>query len=72
MENYFTEGAVFICTEEEWYNAFGDRCEALNRGMRVTLRGTHRVGGALFLRFKETPEGNSYMSTGFKPLRSLN
>lgn len=66
------EGERCICQYDDWYNAFGDRSDALSKGMRLTVIGSHRVGGMTFYSFKETPEGNSYLGTGFTPMRNLN
>lgn len=65
-------GSKWICQYDEWWNAHGSKSEALHRGMRLTLKETYRLGGALFLRFEETPEDHGYLSTGFVPLRALN
>lgn len=67
MEN----GAKVICSEHEWFNAFGETY-VLELGRRLTVRGSYRVGGVTFLQFKEIEGDSAFMSTGFKPLRSLN
>lgn len=67
----YEPGTKWICQHDDWWNAHGDKSEALHRGMRLTLTETYRLGGALFLRFEET-QNNGYLSTGFVPLRSLN
>ncbi len=69
----FEEGAKVICSHTDLYNAFGDKAVMLEIGMRLTISGRHRIGGVLFLKFKEVREGDpSFMSTAFTPLRSLN
>lgn len=68
----FEEGQKFICQHDDWINAYGNSAHALHKGMRVTVTGSVRIAGTTFLSFKETPEGNYYLYTGFKSLRSLN
>lgn len=63
---------VYICQEDEWVNAFGENNYSLFRGMRVTLTKTIYVGGTPFHSFEETPEGNYYMSDGFKSMKEYN
>lgn len=65
-------GERCICQYDNWFNAFGDKCDALMKGTRLTVAGSRRVGGATFYSFKETPEDNSYLGTGFTPMRNLN
>lgn len=65
-------GSKCICQEDEWYNAFGDKTVSVQRGMRLTVIDSKRVGGLSFLSFKETPKDNFYLSTGFRSLRSYN
>ena len=65
-------GDKCICQYDDWYNAFGEVSHVLHLGMRVTVTGVAYVGGTRFLSFEEAPDGNFYMATGFKPLRSLN
>lgn len=65
-------GEKCICQYDDWFNAFGETTTVVHRGMRLTVKDTHRVGGCTFLCFEETPEDSSFLSTGFKPLRSLN
>jgi hypothetical protein len=67
----FEDGERCVCTEDEWYNAYGDKSTALARGMRLTVSGRRRVGGCLFLSFEETPEDNFFLCHGFKPMRTL-
>lgn len=69
----FEPGAKVICSFVELYNAFGDKQTVLNMGDRLTVSDTSRIGGSLFLKFVEVPEGNQYFQAlAFKPLRSLN
>jgi hypothetical protein len=65
-------GERCICQYDDWYNAFGDRSEAMSKGMRLTVKGSTRVGGCRFYTFAETPDDACYLAEGFKPLRSLN
>jgi hypothetical protein len=65
-------GEKCICQEDDWCNAFGQENFSVHRGMRLTVRDSMYVAGIQFLSFEETPKGNSYMSTGFKSLRSYN
>jgi hypothetical protein len=64
-------GEKCICQENDWYNAFGDQCTALQMGMRLTVQDSKYVGGTRFYEFVEVPK-NWFMADGFKPLRSLN
>ena len=68
----YDPGTKWICQHDDWWNAHGDKSEALHRGMRTTLKESYRLGGATFLIFEETPDKNGYPSTGFVPLRALN
>jgi hypothetical protein len=63
-------GAKVICSEDEWWNGFGEPY-VLEIGRRLTVREHHYVAGALFLRFKEIEGDSSFLSIGFKPLRNL-
>lgn len=63
---------IYICQEGEWHNAFGETDHYFEVGMRVTLTDTKYVGGLRFYQFKESPKGNWYEQTGFKPLREYN
>lgn len=65
------EGERCICQYDDWYNAFGEKSDALSRGMRLTVIGTQRVGGMTFYSFAEAPEGSFYLGTGFVPMRNL-
>jgi hypothetical protein len=65
-------GAKCICSEDDWYNAFGEKPEVIKRGMRLTVRDKRMVGGAQFYYFEELNPENCFMSTGFTPLRNLN
>ena len=67
----FEEGDKCIYQYNNWFNAYGDLVMKLNLGDRVTVSGSHRIGGAIFLRFKEYPE-YSFLSTGFKSVKTLN
>ncbi len=65
-------GAKCICSENELYNAFGEQCSILKKGMRLTVKERRNFFGTNFYFFEETPEGHCYMSTAFTPLRNLN
>lgn len=65
-------GDKCICQYDEWYPAFeGGKAMPLSKGQRLTVRDSIYIGGARFYLF-EGIEKASYLSTGFKPLRSLN
>lgn len=64
-------GERCICQYDDWFNAFGDKTTAVQTGMRLTVIATKRIAGASFYAFKETPEDNFFLSTGFKPMRNL-
>ncbi len=72
MQDTFTIGSKCICSEDELYNAFGDRSEMLIKGSRLVVRDRRRVAGSLFLSFEEHDEANYFISTAFTSLRSLN
>lgn len=65
-------GAKCICQEDDWYNAFGDKTTVLHTGMRLAVRERRRINGLIFYSFDDLPEDHFFLSTGFKPLRSLN
>lgn len=65
------EGERCICQHDDWFNAFGETTNAVHTGMRLTVVASKRIGGATFYAFKETPEDNFFLSTGFKPMRNL-
>ena len=65
-------GEKCICQYDDWYNDFGDRSEAIHRGMRLTVSGRKNVAGAIYYSFEEVDEKNWYWSPGFKPMKSLN
>lgn len=54
------DGERATCLFDDWYNAFGDKSEALHAGVKVTVIGSRYIGGTRFLEFKEHP-GNYYM-----------
>lgn len=56
----FEEGERVTCLFDGWYNAFGDKSEALHAGVKVTVIGSRMIGGMRFLEFKEHP-GNYYL-----------
>ena len=64
-------GERCICQYDDWFNAFGDKTTVVSTGMRLTVRGSRRVGGVAFYSFEETPEDNYFLPTGFKPMRNL-
>lgn len=69
-------GEKVICQYDCWYNAHGDEF-VIGLGERLTIRKTYRVAGALFYHFEgieSDDHGNDpgFLSTGFRPLRSLN
>lgn len=66
-----TIGEQCICQEDEWYNAYGETTTAVQRGMRLHIVGTKRVGGCGFLEFKGL-EGLFFLAHGFRPLRAYN
>lgn len=66
----FEVGSKAICTEPNWFNAFGEHSE-MPVGARLTVIETIRVAGTQFLKFAEYPE-SSFMSHGFKNLRQYN
>lgn len=66
-----TEGDKVIVSEDDWYNAFGEQCTALQLGTRLVVTGTKRVGGLRFVGFDEHP-GLWFLDQGFKALRNLN
>lgn len=68
----FEDGAKVICQHDDWCNALGDKSTVLHRGMRPTVNGRTRLGGATFLSFEETPDDNYFLVTGFVPMRALN
>lgn len=53
-------GQRVICLFDNWYNAFGDKSEALCAGQKLTVAGGRYIGGTRFLEFEEIP-GNYYM-----------
>lgn len=65
-------GDKVICQSDNWVNAYGEATTVLHTGMRLTVCGKWRIGGATFLEFNETPKGCVFWSAGFVPLRSLN
>lgn len=65
-------GERCICQHDDWWNAFGEKKHVLNRGDRLTVAGSVRIGGARFLHFKEVEEELYFLETGFVPLRRLN
>lgn len=65
-------GAKCICSYHELYNAFGEKTEALHRGMRLTVTGSMYIAGSRFYSFEQTPDDNWYVAEAFTPLRSLN
>ena len=67
-----TEGETCICQENDWYNAFGETCTAVHRGMRLTVIASKRIAGSVFYAFKETPKDHFFLGIGFKPMRTLN
>lgn len=67
-----TDGETCICQYDDWFNAFGDKTEAVHRGMRLTVTGRKNISGSLFYTFKEVEEGNWFLGIGFKPMRQLN
>ena len=65
-------GEKVITKEGGWYNAFGDKTTLVSCGMRLTVKGSRRIAGSLFLSFEETPDDNYFLIHGFTPLRTLN
>ncbi len=68
----YDEGEIVICQHEDWYNAHGSNIFKLEVGQKLTINNTYRVGGSLFLKFKEYDDEYGFLSTGFTRLRSLN
>lgn len=67
----FDPGAKVICSEDDWFNCFGEPYK-LEMGRRLTVRESYRVGTLRFLRFNEIEGDSAFLSNGFKPLRALN
>jgi hypothetical protein len=65
-------GDKCICSEHELFNSYGQKTEALHRGMRLTVLEARRINGYRFYSFKETPKDNYYDVEAFTPLRNLN
>lgn len=65
-------GETCICQHDDWYNAFGDKTEAVHRGMRLKVTGRRNIGGSVFFTFEEVEKGNWFLGVGFKPMRTLN
>ena len=68
----FDPGSKVICQYNDWWNAFGDKNEKIEIGMRLTIKGSRNIGGTSFLEFEEMEPGNYFMWTGFKPMKALN
>jgi len=66
------KGDKCICQHDDWWNAYGDRSEALHCGMHLTVSGRKTIYGQLFYSFEEAEDDNWFWSQGFKPMRSLN
>lgn len=72
MTDFFEPGSKCICSENELYNAFGDKSEMLVKGERLRVKDRKRISGSLFLSFEEHEETNYFISTAFTPIRALN
>lgn len=69
-------GTVVICQSNKWYSAHG-REYTVNLGERLTISKVYRVGGAMFLKFKEIEvlndiENPGFLSTGFSSIKNYN
>ena len=49
MNDFFEPGSKCICSENELYNAFGDKSEMLVKGERLKVKERRRIAGSLFL-----------------------
>lgn len=58
-------GDIVVCTEDEWFNAFGDRHEAMRRDIPARVIGVRNISGQKFLEFEEFP-GQSFWIAGFR------
>jgi hypothetical protein len=65
-------GEKCICQHDDWWNAYGDKFEALHQGMRLTVLDRKNIFGQLFYSFEEVSDEKWFWSTGFIPLRNLN
>lgn len=72
MTDFFEPGSKCICSENELYNAFGDKSEMLVKGEKLRIKERRRICGSLFLSFEEHEEDNFFISTAFTPMRMLN
>jgi len=60
-------GDRVVCLYDDWYNAYGDKFDAVHCGMRLTVSDTRNIAGTQFLAFHELPEDQLYLHTGFRP-----
>jgi hypothetical protein len=54
------------CQFDNWHNYLGEKNTVLKAGMLLTVKARKITNGLLFYEFEETPEGHTFLGTGFK------
>lgn len=58
-------GDIVVCTDDEWFNAYGDRHVSMRRDIPARVTEIYVISGVKFLEFEEFP-GQKFWIAGFR------